>query len=81
MTENAYNRVVDALHERRFKVREKLREQFGKVPPFRAEELTEDEELYYYNQLRPEDMRLLIQKHGEDTVSEMIQRMEVKRNA
>lgn len=78
---NDFNKVVNELHERRFALRGKLREKFGKSPPFRAEELTVDEELFYYNQLSQEDMRLLVKKHGEDVVGDFIMRMEEKRNA
>ena len=71
-----YDKATDQLHELRFKVRARLHEQFKRTKPYRGQPITNDDELYAYNQLTEDEMFRLIQKHGPDMVNDLIMRME-----
>jgi len=75
MKENYADKVVDRLHERFGRVRERLEERFKGTNPFRQESISEDEMYLYYRQLTPEDMNTLIQQKGPEVVNNFIGRM------
>ena len=62
------DRVVDKLVERLNTVRVKLHKDFKNTKPFRQEEVTPEEEIFWYRDLSPEDAQFLVQKHGYDKV-------------
>ena len=68
--------MVDLLHQRAAGVQDKLRQQFKNTKPFRMQEVSNDELLFYYNQLTQEQMMTLIQRHGRETISGFIGEME-----
>lgn len=74
--ENIYDLVVDELTERQRMVKDELRSRFAKTRPFRMEPMSNDEALYYYNQLTPDRMSQLIETYGREAVNEMIYQFE-----
>jgi len=70
------DKAVTKLHERQQLVRERLRKVYKKAEPFRAEKISNDELLVYYNDLQFEDMDYLIQAHGEEKVGDFLNEME-----
>lgn len=70
------DRVVDKLHGRRTLVRSKLAEQFKKTKPFRMEEISPEEQVYWYNQLTPEMEQTFRQQAGDDVMDKYIGKME-----
>jgi len=71
-----YDDVVDILLERQRLVRAELKTRFKKTKPFRLEPMSNDEALYYYNQLTPDKMSQLIETYGREAVNEMIYQFE-----
>ena len=76
MKEALGDKVVNRLHERRESVRSRLREIYKRTKPFREEPISNDELLFYYNDLDQSDMDYLLQTHGRDKVQTMIYEME-----
>lgn len=76
MKESLGDKVVDRLHERRWLVRQKLRETYKKTKPFREEPISNNELLFYYNDLDASDIDYLVQTHGRDKVNTLIAEME-----
>ena len=76
MKEALGDKVVNRLHERRESVRNRLREMYKRTKPFREEPISNDELLFYYNDLDQSDMDYLLQTHGRDKVQTMIYEME-----
>lgn len=74
--ENMGDRIIEKLHERRETVRGKLRQGYKGVKPFRMEPIDNNELLFYYNGLSPDDMNYLVTTHGEEKVGEFIFEME-----
>lgn len=68
--------VVNRLHERRKLVRARLQEMYKKTKPFREEPISNDELLFYYNDLDASDIEYLTQTHGRDKVNTMVFEME-----
>jgi hypothetical protein len=78
---NFYDKVLDELHKRRELVRAEVNKEYRKQTPFRVEPYSNDEMVYWYEQLnsdmyREQMMDTLIQKHGEDAVNNFIFNME-----
>lgn len=67
--------AIDKLHERRKAVRERLHQQYKRTK-FRQEPMSNEEALYYYNQITPEQMNSYIQTYGRDAVNDMIFKFE-----
>jgi len=78
--ESMGDRVIDKLHGRTATVRERLRKQYKSERPLRMEKISNDEMLYYYNQITPDQMTYLVQKHGNETMNTFIFEMETLKN-
>lgn len=76
-TEVFTDKVVDGLHKRLDGVRAKLQERYKKTKPFRMEEMSDDEMLYYYEQMTPQGMANLIKQEGRETINSWIMEMEM----
>lgn len=68
MEKNIYDLVVDELHETRKIVQTELREQFGRANPFRMVPVKEEDVLWIYENMAPEDMNYALETYGEEAV-------------
>jgi aspartate/tyrosine/aromatic aminotransferase len=73
---SVWDLAVDELVNRHKLVSDELQRRFRKTRPFRMEAMSEQEALYYYNQLTPEQINSLIETYGRDEVNQMIYEME-----
>lgn len=80
MRDNTFDLVVDKLLVRRDEVRKKLATNYKRTKPFRQQEMPIQELMTAYSQLSPQDMQMLIQKHGEEKVNQFIAEMEQLRD-
>ena len=80
MIENRLDRVHNKIDKRLTRALNIIRKTAEKERPYRTEELSFDEELYYYDHLSQQDMAQLIMKHGEQAVNDYIRDMETRRN-
>jgi len=71
-----HDKVVDEMLRRNNKVKAALHKKFARTKPFRGEEISNDELLFYYEGLDQMGMQTLLQTHGEEAVSELIRKME-----
>jgi len=62
------DRVVDKLVGRLNTVRTKLHTDFKNTKPFRQEEVTPEERIFWYRDLSQEDVQFLVEKHGDEKV-------------
>ena len=76
MKENRYDRIIAKLVERNKRVQAKIGAQFKKTAPFRMTPVSEEEMLYKYDQITPEEMDGYIQNYGEEAVNDMIYNFE-----
>lgn len=80
MKENTFDLVVDRLLARRDEVRKKLAVNYKRTKPFRSQEIPKQELIDAYSQLSPQDMQMLVQKHGEEKMNQFIADMEQLRD-
>ncbi len=76
MKQTIMDRAIDLMLERSRLVRAKLQKQYKTTKPFRMEPMSNEEALNQYMGLTPDDMRGLIDRHGEDEVNQMVMEME-----
>lgn len=76
MKENRGDKVVDTLNARISMVRKKLHTDMKNTKPFRQEEVTPEERIFWYRDLTPEDTQFLVEKHGEDKVMDEFNEIE-----
>lgn len=77
MKESIFDKVVDQLSARRDVIRARLALDYKRTKPFRKEVIPLQELLSAYNELKPQDMQMLTQKHGEEKVNQFISEMEL----
>ncbi len=75
---NIGDKVLDKLHQRREKVQQVLMEQYRKTRPFRMEPVSNDQHIYIYQNMTPEDLQYAVQTYGRDAVNEWIFEVEKK---
>ena len=76
MKEGREDRIVDKLTERYDRGRQAIRGRYHNTKPFRKEPISEDEQLWAYDQMTYDNMTQLIEKYGQDEVGRKLQEME-----
>jgi len=79
MRDNPYDKALERTLGLIDKVSDKIGRDFKGVKPFGKEPISKKKLLEFYNQLTNEDMEYFIQEHGEETVNQFIQDMEVEK--
>ena len=76
MKENVADRILARINKRVEGVAERLATSYRGVKPFDSQEVKPEDQLYWYDQLTPDDMDYLIGKHGNASLNEYIFLME-----
>ena len=74
--ESIYDAALKGIGDIIEEVSDSIAIEFKGKKPFDKEPVSNEEMLYHYNQLTPEQMDNLIQTKGRDAVNEMIYKME-----
>ena len=77
--DNMYDKVVDELHTRRKAVQLELSKQYKKQKPFRMEEVSKDNLMWIYENMKPEDVQYSVETYGEENVNQFIMDCETLR--
>jgi len=77
--ENIYDKVVDELHTRKKTVQLELSKQYKKQKPFRMEEVSKDNLMWIYENMKPEDVQYSVETYGEENVNQFIMDCETLR--
>lgn len=76
MRENPMDRVINGARIRSDRIRNKIKERYGKTRPFDTPIASTEQKLYDYEQLKPQDIMGMIRNYGADTTDEFIFEME-----
>jgi len=76
MRENVADNILARINKRVEAIAGRLSSQYKGVKPFDSQEVKPEDQLYWYDQLTPDDMDYLIGKHGNTALNEYIFSME-----
>jgi len=76
MKENPYDRIAEKLESRMERLDTKIGSHFKDMKPFDKEPVSNDELLYIYENMTPEDMNYLLQTHSRDDINQKLYEME-----
>jgi len=75
MERSPFDIAVDILSDRRQLAKDELKSRFKRTRPFRKDPVSEEEQLYYYNQMTTETLDRLIADYGEEAANNYLFKM------